>query len=80
MDSGLVVMSRREIERAHVMRAIRERRLAQKQAASQLVLSVRQAERLFARYKRIVLTEASVRFGGSSGRLRETAMPALGSR
>jgi transposase len=52
MDSGLVVMSRREIERAHVMRAIRERRLTQKQAASQLVLSVRQVERLFARYKR----------------------------
>jgi transposase len=45
-------MSRREIERAHVMRAIRERRLTQKQAASQLVLSVRQVERLFARYKR----------------------------
>jgi len=52
MDSGLVVMSRREIERAHVMRAIQERRLTQKQAASQLVLSVRQVERLFARYKR----------------------------
>jgi len=52
MDCGLVVMSRREIERAHVMRAIRERRLTQKQAASQLVLSVRQVERLFARYKR----------------------------
>ena len=45
-------MSRREIERAHVMRAIQERRLTQKQAASQLVLSVRQVERLFARYKR----------------------------
>ncbi len=45
-------MSRREIERVHVMRAIRERRLTQKQAASQLVLSVRQVERLFARYKR----------------------------
>ena len=52
MDTGLVVMSRREIERAHVMRAIQERRLTQKQAASQLVLSVRQVERLFARYKR----------------------------
>jgi transposase len=52
MDSELVVMSRREIERAHVMRAIQERRLTQKQAASQLVLSVRQVERLFARYKR----------------------------
>ncbi len=51
MDSELVVMSRREIERAHVMRAIQERRLTQKQAASQLVLSVRQVERLFARYK-----------------------------
>jgi transposase len=45
-------MSRREIERAQVMRAIQERRLTQKQAASQLVLSVRQVERLFARYKR----------------------------
>ena len=33
-------MSRREIERAHVMRAIQERRLTQKQAASQLALSV----------------------------------------
>jgi transposase len=52
MDSELVVMSRREIERAHVMRAIQERRLTQKQAASQLSLSVRQVERLFARYKR----------------------------
>jgi hypothetical protein len=52
MDSELVVMSLREIERAHVMRAIQERRLTQKQAASQLVLSVRQVERLFARYKR----------------------------
>ncbi len=52
MDSGLVVMSRREIERAHVMRAIEERRLTQKQAATQLRLSVRQVERLFARYKR----------------------------
>jgi len=52
MDSGLVVMSRREIERAHVMRAVQERRLTQKQAASQLALSVRQVERLFARYKR----------------------------
>jgi transposase len=52
MDSELVVMSRREIERAHVMRAIQERRLTQTQAASQLVLSVRQVERLFARYKR----------------------------
>ena len=45
-------MSRREIERAHVMRAIQERRLTQKQAATQLALSVRQVERLFARYKR----------------------------
>ena len=44
MDSGLVVMSRREIERAHVMRATRERRLTQKQAASQLALSARQKE------------------------------------
>ncbi len=44
MDSGLVVMSRREIERAHVMRAIEERRLTQKQAATQLRLSVRQIE------------------------------------
>jgi transposase len=52
MDTGLVVMSRREIERAHVMRAIQERRLTQKQAASQLALSVRQVERLCARYKR----------------------------
>jgi hypothetical protein len=52
MDSELVVMSRREIERAHVMRAIQERRLTQKQAASQLSLSVRQVERLYARYKR----------------------------
>jgi hypothetical protein len=52
MDSELVVMSRREIERAHVMRAIQERRLTQKQAASQLALSVRQVERLFACYKR----------------------------
>jgi transposase len=52
MDSELVVMSRREIERAHLMRAIQERRLTQKQAASQLSLSVRQVERLFARYKR----------------------------
>lgn len=52
MDSGLVVMSRREIERAHVMRAITERRLTQKQAATQLRLSVRQVERLYARYKR----------------------------
>jgi len=52
MDSGLVVMSRREIERAHVMRAVQERRLTQKQAASQLALSVRQVERLYARYKR----------------------------
>ena len=52
MDSELVVMSRREIERAHVMRAIQERRLTQKQVASQLSPSVRQVERLFARYKR----------------------------
>lgn len=52
MDSGLVVMSRREIERTHVMRAVQERRLTQKQAASQLALSVCQVERLFARYKR----------------------------
>ena len=52
MDSELVVMSRREIERAHVMRAIEEHRLTQKQAATQLRLSVRQIERLYARYKR----------------------------
>ena len=52
MDSGLVVMSRPEIERAHVMRAIEERRLTQKQVATQLRLSVRQVERLYARYKR----------------------------
>jgi transposase len=52
MDSGLVVMSRREIERAHVMRAIEEHRLTQKQAATQLRLSVRQVERLYAHYKR----------------------------
>ena len=52
MDSGLVVMSRREMERAHVMRAIEERRLTQKQAATQLRLSVRQVERLYARYTR----------------------------
>lgn len=45
-------MSRREIERAHVMRAIEERRLTQKQAATQLGLSVRQVERLYARYTR----------------------------
>ena len=50
MDSGLVVMSRREIERGHVRCAIAERRLTQKQAATQLRLSVRQVERLYARY------------------------------
>lgn len=37
-------MSWREIERAHSMRAIYERRLTQKQVASQLSLSVRQVE------------------------------------
>ena len=68
MDSGLVVMSRREIERAHVMRAIRERRLTQKQAASQLVLSVRQVERLFARYKRDGPTGLVSRRRGQRGR------------
>ncbi|MGB5219886.1 MAG: helix-turn-helix domain-containing protein, partial [Polyangiales bacterium] len=34
------------------MRAIEERRLTQKQAATQLRLSVRQVERLYARYTR----------------------------
>ncbi len=52
MDSGLVAVSRSEIERAHVMRAIEEHRLTQKQVATQLRLSVRQVERLYARYKR----------------------------
>ena len=42
MDSEIVVMSRQEIERQHVMRPIRERRPTQKQAASRLSLSVRQ--------------------------------------
>ena len=45
-------MSRREVERAEVMRLIAERRMTQRQASVTLGLSLRQTERLYAAYKR----------------------------
>jgi hypothetical protein len=41
LDRDVPPVSRPEIERAHVMRAIEDRRLTQKQAVVQLALSVR---------------------------------------
>ncbi len=52
MDTGLILMSRREVERAEVMRLIAERRMTQRQASVTLGLSLRQTERLYAAYKR----------------------------
>ena len=44
-------MSRREIDRAELMGRIEERRLTQREAAQTLGLSVRQVQRLYARFK-----------------------------
>jgi len=52
MDTEFVLMSRRDTERAEVMRQIAERRMTQRQAATTLQLSLRQVERLYASYKR----------------------------
>lgn len=52
MDTEFVLMSRREIERAEVMRQIAGRRMTQRQAAVTLQPSVRQIERFYAAYKR----------------------------
>ena len=52
MDTEFVLMSRRDIERAEVMRQIADRRMTQRQAATTLRLSLRQVERLYAAYKR----------------------------
>ncbi len=72
-------MSRREIERAHVMRAIAERRLTQRQAAVQLSLSERQVQRLYAAYKRAGPAALASGHRGMSNRalpasLRENAL------
>ena len=44
MDTEFVLMSRRDIERAEVMRQIAERRMTQRQATVTLQLSVRQVD------------------------------------
>ncbi len=70
MDTELVLMSRREIERAEVMRQIAERRMTQRQAALTLQLSVRQIERLYASYKRDGAAGLASKKRGSPGNNR----------
>lgn len=52
MSAATLTMSHRELDRSEVMHRLLERRLSQRAAASMLGLSVRQTERLLARYRR----------------------------
>jgi len=51
MSTGTLTMSHQELDRCEVMRRVLEHRITQPQAASMLGLSLRQTERLFARYR-----------------------------
>jgi transposase len=52
MPTALVTMNPTELERLALMRRIAERRTTQREAATQLGLTVRQVERLYAAFKR----------------------------
>ncbi len=51
MTTGTLTMSHQELDCCEVMRRVLERRITQRQAADMLGLSLRQTERLFAKYK-----------------------------
>ncbi len=51
--TATLTMSHRELERCEVLRRVHERRLTQREASEILGLSLRQTERLCARYRRL---------------------------
>ncbi len=51
MSAATLTMSKREFERAALMRKIHERRLTQAKAAEVLGLTLRQVERLYRKYR-----------------------------
>lgn len=78
MPTALVTMNPTELERLALMRRIAERRTTQREVATQLGLSVRQVERLYAAFKRGGAAElVSKKRGAPSNRKLDGAYQAL---